>query len=162
MTIASPNFIIHAAGSLGNRPDMRKRAYRLHCRFQIEAYPAPGSLERARRATAEVFIEDMMKRGYDYVGESSRLPPSERGFRMEFKGSHIAVTNPQKPKRVLSAKEMLPQVMQGNKFRATDRPAVMDVPDIDATEYWDFDLSCIFMHDTILSEIPDRHEETRN
>ena len=57
---------------------------------------------------------------------------------------------------------MLPQVMQGAKFRAEDVGGVMLVPDISATEFWDYDISAVFLHETILTEVPDRHEEARH
>ena len=157
----APGFIIHAAGSLGNRPDLGKRPYMLHCRFQIEAYPTPGMLDRAKYAAAEQFIADMKVKGWDYIGESSRLPAEVRGFKMTFKGAHIETMTLHRPKRAPSSREMLPHVMQGAKFRADERPTVMTVPEINATEFWDYDLRGVFLHDTILAEVPDLHEEFR-
>ena len=159
MTIASPNFIVHASGSRGNMPDLGKKAYRLHCRFRIGAYPSPRLLDLAKYEAAEQFVVDMAKKGYQHIGESSRLPPEQRGWRMAFKGAHIAPMNLVKHPRALSAREMLPRVMQGERFRVRDDPPVMLVPHFSEAEYWDYDLSTIFIHDTILMDWPDRHEE---
>lgn len=159
MTIASPNFIIHAAGSRGNMPDPGKKAYRMHCRFTIGAYPGARMLEKAKYAAAEEFVAHMAKKGYQWIGESSRLPVEQRGWRMEFKGAHIAPMNLPRHPRTLSAREMLPQVMAGNKFRVKDDPPVMLVPHFSAAELWDYDISTIFVRDTILMDWPDRHEE---
>lgn len=161
MTIYAPGIIVHASGSRGNMPDPGKRAYRLHCRFQIGAYPSARQLELAKYKWAEQFVVDMAKKGYQHIGESSRLPPEQRGWRLTFKGAHIAPMNLVKPPRVLSSREMLPQVMQGARFRAEEEPPVMLVPHYSETEYWDYDLSTIFIRDTILMDQPDLHEERR-
>ena len=161
--MTSPGFIIHAAGSLGNRPDLGKKPYLLHCRFEIGAYPSERALDQAKYAAAETFVADMKVKGWDYIGESSRLPPEARGFKMEFKGAHIVITNPRRPQRTLSARQMMPELMQGNKFRLREDelPFVMNVPEPDATELWDYDLAGVFLHDAILTEYPDLHEEKR-
>lgn len=159
--ISRPNFIIHAAGSLGNRPDLGKQAHRLHCHFRIEAHPKPWALELAKRKAAEQFIVDMRTQGWEFMGESGRLPPAERGFRMKFYGAYVPVVNPGRPKRPPSSREMLPHVMQGAKFRSTEEPTVLDVPSPAMTEFWEYDISAVFIHTTILAEIPDLHEERR-
>lgn len=159
---AVPNFIIHATGSLGNMPDLGKKPYRLKCRFEIGAGHSERQLEKAKYLAAEQFVADMAVKGFEYIGESSRLPPSERGFRMTFKGAHIKVTGARKPPRVPSAREMLPEIMQGNRFRAQEDPAVMMVPHWTESEYLDYELSAVFIHETILFEVPDAHEERRN
>ena len=63
----APRFIVHAAGSLGNRPDPGKKAYRLHARFEIGAYPSKRQLEKAMHYWMDRFIADMAKRGYQYL-----------------------------------------------------------------------------------------------
>ncbi len=132
-------------------PDLGKRPYWLHCRFEIGAQPTRRQLEQATHKWADRFIEDMAKKGYQYV--------EKFGIEVTFKGAHIAVMNLPRHPRVLSAKEMLPQVMQGARFRATDEPRVMVVPHFTETELWDYDIKACFLHDTILMDKPDRHEE---
>ena len=163
MTVpSSPGFIIHATGSRGNMPDLGKKAYRLKCRFQVPAGSGRAYLERAKYAAAEQFVADMAKRGYEHIGESHRLPVAERGWRMKFKGAHIEVmTSLPKPKRLPSAREMQAAVMQGARFLADDRPTTMTVPHFTQCEYHDYELSTIFLRDTILFEVPDLHEEKR-
>ena len=158
------NFVIHAAGSLGNRADLGKRPYRLKCRFQVPAGSGPGLLERAKYAAAEQFVADMAVRGYVYIGGSSRLPADQRGFRMAFKGAHVEVmTSIPKPKRLPSAREMQAAVMQGATFREDEkeRSTVKNVPHSSQSEFWDYELSAVFLHDTMLFDVPDSHEELR-
>ena len=157
----APGFIIHAAGSLGNMPDLGKRPYRLKCRFQVPAGSGPRFLEKAKYAAAEQFIADMKVKGWDYIGESARLPASERGFRMTFKGAHIEVRGLSKPRRLPDAREMQGAVMQGARFLPDARSDVVNVPHYTETEYVDFQLEGIFLHDTILTEVPDINEERR-
>lgn len=152
-TIAAPAFIIHAAGSLGNRPDLGKKAYRLHARFEIGAHPSGRQLEKAMHYWMDRFIEDMAKRGYEYV---SKYP-----IEATFKGAYIAPVALPKPPRVLSAREMLPQIRQGAKFRAEEVPGVQTVPHFNQTAVWSYDLSAVFIHDAILMDVPDLHEEKR-
>ena len=159
--IAAPNFIVRATGALGTMPDLGKRPYRLKCRFQIPAGAGPRVLEKAKHVAAEQFIADMQVRGFSYIGESSRLPAGQRGFRMAFKGAHVEIATSVSRPRVLSAREMLPAVMQGAAFRNEDRSPVQDVPHFTQCEYHDYELSAVFLHDTILTEVPDAHEERR-
>lgn len=157
----APGFIIHATGSRGNMPDLGKRPQRLHCRFTVPAYSGERMLTQAKYAAAEQFVADMAVRGWEYIGESSRLPADQRGFKLTFKGAHIEIMNPVKPKRTPSSREMQAAVMQGATFRADERATVMTVPHFSQVELWDYDLSGIFLHDTILFEVPDAHEEIR-
>ena len=161
-TIASPQFIIHASGSRGNTPDPGKKAYRLHARFPVPAHSGPRVLEKAKYQAADQFVVDMAKRGYQWIGESSRLPVDQRGWRLTFKGAHIAAMNLTKRPRTLSSREMLPQIMQGAKFRAEEEPRVYNVPHHNECEFWDYDLSTIFVRDTILGDVPDLHAERRH
>ena len=162
MVGAAPGFIIHAAGSLGNRPDLGKRPYRLKCRFDIGAHPSARHLELAKYEAMDQWVADMAVRGYDYIGDSSRLPKSERGVRMTFKGAHIEIRGIPKPKRPPSSREMEYAVRQGAKFRAEDDlSSVWTVPHYTETELWDYELSAVFLSNIILMEVPDLHEEKR-
>ena len=159
-----PNFIIHAAGSLGNRPDLGKKPYRLKCRFQIPAYSGERLLERAKYAAAEAFIADMAVKGWQYIGESSRLAPDARGFRMTFMGAHVEImSSVKRPKRPPSSAKMQAAVMQGATFRAPDDEgaSVRTVPHFAEAEFWDYELAGVFLRDTLLMEVPDLHEERR-
>lgn len=148
------DFIIHAAGSLGNRADLGKHPYRLHCRFRVGADASKRDVEQAANIAADTFIADMAVQGWQHL--------SQYGFRLTFKGSSVVPMNLGRPKRPPSSREMLPQVMQGATFRSTGEPAVMNVLPPSMVEFVDFDLSGVFLHNTILSEIPDLHEERRH
>jgi hypothetical protein len=54
---------------------------------------------------------------------------------------------------------MQSHVMQGAKYRATDDHSVMLVPHHNEAELWDYDLSAVFLHDTLQGDVPYRHEE---
>ena len=49
------------------RPDLGYKAYRLHCRFTICAFPTKGQLEGGKLEAGYRFIEDMDKQGYEYI-----------------------------------------------------------------------------------------------
>lgn len=147
------NFIVHASGSLGNRPDAGKRAYRLHCRFEVGAHPSERQLEKAMHYWMDRFVEDMAKRGYQYL---SKYP-----IEATFKGAYVAPVALPKPKRLPSAREMQRDVMQGAKFRAEPVTGMQTVPHYLQAAIWQYDLSAVFLHDTILMDVPDLHEEKR-
>ena len=103
-----PNFIVHAAGSRGNRPDMGKRAYRL--RFSIITHPYP-TLEEVRHGMNQSLDElerQMKQQGFRLTSESTIRFVEKRPY-ME----RVTIRVP----RQLSSKEMLPGVMQGNRYR---------------------------------------------
>lgn len=149
--MTSPNFIIHASGSLGGMPDLGKKAYRLHCRFTVGAYPSYRVLEKAKYRAAELFVRDMAKQGFQYV--------DRHGMTMVFRGASVQVMNLGKPKRPPSSRQMLPHVMQGAKFRSEWEPPIQNALLPSETESWDYELSAVFVHDTILMDVPGRHEE---
>ena len=134
------------------RPDLGKRPYRLHCRLRIEPFPTKDRLEREKVKVAEWFVADMAKEGWEYV--------SKFGFTLNPK-PYMAVT-PRSlspvPRR-LTAKEMLPAVMQGARFLGGPSDGVQIVEPLDATEWWEFDISAVFLRNTIVFEIPEQHEE---
>lgn len=132
------------------RPERDKKAYRLKCRFKIEAYPRRDRLERAKFQMAERFVVDMAKRGWGYV---------ERfGFTM--KGPHPMVEPTTiRPPRQLSAREMLPGIMAGNPFRDTGADYAKPVLPLAMQEYWEYELVGVFARTELLTEIPDKGEE---
>lgn len=153
MTVSVPNFIIHASGSLGGVPDLGKRPYRLHCRFRVGAKPSQRWLEKATETALEQFVTDMALQGREFI--------AKQGVKVTFKGAHIAPMGLDRPKRPPSSQRMLPEVMQGAKFRSSGEPRVMTVPHFSQSEYWDYDLSCVFLCDTIVGDVPYPHEEKR-
>lgn len=135
------------------RPDLGKRAYRLRCRFRIGAKPRKDFLNKAKVKAAEKFVEDMRHQGWEYVDRF--------GFRMT--GPFPAMDAIAIPRRVRvpSAREMEAGVRQGNPYRAPAFYGVQSVPDINASDNWDYELAAVFVHKTILMEYPDLHEEIR-
>ena len=140
------------------RPDLGKKAYRLKCRFVIGAYPSEGTVEKAKYHAADLFIADMAKQGWQYV--------SRHGFTM--KGPFPATQMIMLPKRSeqerwhTPSRELLSAAQAGYRARTgADGGYVRPVPLLSDTDAWEFELAGVFTHDTILTEVPDPHEEIR-
>lgn len=138
------------------RPDLGKRAYRLRCRFTVNAFPDTAMLERAKVQAAEMFVRDMAKQGWEYL--------DKHGFKMT--GPFIPMKIVALPKRHQQARwhtsshELLAQARAGFRSPALSEPNyVTAVPALSETESWDFELAGVFVHKTILTESPDPHEE---
>jgi len=140
------------------RPDLGKKPYRLKCRFLIGAFPSERILERAKYKAAEMFVADMAKQGWDYL--------DQYGFKMT--GPFAAVQTVNLPKRSqqqrwhMPSREIIAAVERGHLSRWTvpDGPNwVKEVPRITETDDWEFELSGVFVHETIVAQYPDRHEE---
>ena len=137
------------------RPDLGKRAYKLHCRFRMDAYPSESWLDKAKYAAAEQFVKDMAKQGWQYV--------EKHGFKMT--GPYVSVSPVTLPRRSqqkqwhIPSRDMLAALQAGYRFRANGGNYVQEVPSLTATEKWEFDLAGVFVHKTILIEVPDIHEE---
>mgnify|MGYP001608998517 FL=1 len=150
-------FTIRAAGSLGNMPDPGKKAYRLRCRFRVGAYPSQRELYSGKIEAAEQFVRDMRKQGWEYVGGSSRMPPQAQGFRMtgpypviEPVTIHVA--------KELPAAEQFAGMLRGNRYRDGGGTIASTVLPLEENERWEYELAAVFVHETILTEVPDPHE----
>ena len=138
------------------RPDRGKRAYRLRCRFQIDAFPKASFLEKAKYAAAEAFVRDMAKRGWQHV--------EKYGFRMT--GPFPATVTVNLPKRsqqmpwAIPSRDLLPAIQAGYRFgpRESSSPYISEVPLLGETDRWEYELAGVFVHETILTESPDEHE----
>jgi len=136
------------------RPDRGKKAYRLRCRFTVEAFPNPDFLERAKFRAAETFVEDMRKQGWEYL--------NSYGFKMTGPFPAIEVVN--LPSRSLQprwhqpSQEVLQRIMAGQVVRTNDTSYASDVPSLGACEKWEYELAGVFAHETILTEMPDKKE----
>lgn len=137
--------------SLLLRPDLGKKAYKMRSRFRIEAEHTREQLNRARNVALNDFIVAMGKRDWQYV--SKYLP------RITGPYSYIQPSEQAKPQRI-SAKQMLPGVLQGNKYRESpDTLGVFSPDPVDATEWVEYEISAFFVHPTLVLEIPYSHEE---
>ena len=132
------------------RPSLDRRAYRLKCRFRIEPYPRVERLEREKVRIAEMFVSDMNKQGWAYV--------PEHGFTMKGPFPFVAPTTLHTP-RSLPARDMLPGVMNGVRFRDSGGSVARLVPALNMTEWWEFELQGIFSRPQVMVEYPDLHEE---
>ena len=132
------------------RPDLGKRPLRLKCRFKVEPQPSPRQLELAKNHCADLFVQEMAKQGFAYMSQ----------FQFRITGPYVFMepSSPPSPKR-LRAKDMLPQVAQGARFLDEGETGVQEMPAILYTEYWEYELSAVFLHDTIMGEYALPHEE---
>lgn len=136
------------------RPDRGYRPYRLKCRFEIEADHTRGQLEKARNVALNQFIADLSKQGWEY---QERFLPRITGPYPNVQPS----SSLPKPQRI-SAKRMLPELIQGHKFRDAGELEGVQTPEpIDATEWVQYEITAVFIHKTILVDIPDLYEERR-
>ena len=137
------------------RPDRGKHGYRLRCRFTINRLPAERWLEQAKYAAAERFVVDMRKQGFEYL--------DAHGFKMTGPFVPLKIVSlpskAQQEKWHLRSTAMLPRLMQGEKFRARQEGFATNALSLDESEEWEFELAGVFVHDTILTEMPDPHEE---
>jgi len=138
------------------RPDLGRRAYRLRCRFTVNAFPDKDMLEKAKFKAAEMFVRDMAKQGWAYL--------DKHGFKMT--GPFVPMNIVSLPKRHQQARwhtpsrEMLAAVRDGYRGRdVPDQGYVTTVAPIQGADAWDFELAGVFVHKTILTESPDPHEE---
>ena len=139
------------------RPDLGNRAYRLRCRFVVDAAPQQDyyraiwrrALEKMQHAMAERFISDMAKQGWGYLpsqsitmtGPFSETPiVSLRGIRRP----HFDARRPDLRRRGDAAASL-----------------VSIVPDLDKTDRWEYELAAVFVHKTLLMEVPTEDEERK-
>ena len=134
------------------KPSRDRKPLKLHCRFKIEAYPLPSRLDRARVRTAEEFVRDMHKQGWEHV---------ERfGFTMTGPFPRVETVTIH-PVSQLSAREMLPAVMQGNPLRDRGQDYASAVLPLGMNEYWEYDIVAVFQRPQMVIEYADLHEEAR-
>lgn len=139
------------------RPDLGKKAYRLKCRFVIGAYPGARALEKGKYEAADLFVRDMAKQNYEYV--------DRYGFTLA--GPFPATETVTLPKPSQQEQWHAPSREMIVAIRAGYRPEQLvqndgyakPVPLISETDAWEFELSGVFVHETILMEVPDPHEE---
>ena len=146
------------------RPSRDKKPYRLKCRLKIEPAPSPvrdslghgrwrARLEREKVRIAELFVTVLRTQGWE------NLPA--HGFKMRGPFPMVVPTSIKVP-RVPSAREMEAAVRQGARFLDEGRDYASAVPKLHMSEYWEFEISGVFVRDEILTEVPDPHEERRN
>ena len=130
--------------------ELGKKAYRLKSRFVIEARPSRERLKQGALRCMEMFIVDMHKRGWEHV---SREWPRLKGPFTPVVPMTIHVRRPP------SSREMEYAVRQGATFRAKPETLAQNVTPLEQNESWEYELSLVFIRDTIRFEVPDLHEE---
>ena len=136
------------------RPDFGSKAYRLHCRFTMPAYPRADFLAKAKFEAAELFVKDMAKQGFNYI--------DKHGFKMTGPYQHTVIRNlpsmHEQERWHQSSRDMLADVKAGRAPRATGPGYVSSVLDLSESELWEYDLGGVFVHKTIVVEYPEEHE----
>lgn len=135
------------------QPDLGKKAYRLKCRFITVADPRPEWVEAEKYRQAERFTEDMSKRGFIY--DPNKLPASERGFKLSgpYPATSITGLPPASDYHQPTGREARDRVLAGDLMRSSDKTYVADVPNLDSTDKWEWELSAVFIHPTIRTEL---------
>ena len=132
--------------------DLGKRAYRMKCRFTIEAHPTRESLRQGALKAMEMFVKDMakMKEKWQYLPEHrpQRNGPFTPVVPMTIRRA-----------RAPTAREMQYAVAEGARFLAGAETLAQTVTPLDENESWEYELGLVFVTDTIRFEVPDRHEE---
>lgn len=153
MILHPPNFIIHAAGSLGNMPDLGKKAYRLKFCVTGHARMTAEQLRRGLNACLDDMERQLKAQGFRFAGEDT--------IQFVRKQPHIEPMTI-RPQRPPSSREMEYAVRQGAKFRAPLHDTLaQNVPLLMESDAWDYLFSALFVHETILTDKPDLHEERR-
>lgn len=147
------------------RPDLGKKAHRLRCRLTIDAAPRhpymrgfwEREFEKAKYKTAEWFVEDMAKEGWTYV--------EKHGFTIRGPLPAIPLLGlpkaSQQPRWHIPSQELLAAVRAGHPpppLEARDDGIVYNVPSLDRTDKWEYELAAVFYRPTILQENPDALE----
>ena len=129
------------------RPGREKKPYRLKCRFKVDPGTIPQDTEKVR--IAERFVEDMRKQNWIHQDGSEW---SMTGPYPEI--SPVTIHAP----RQLTAKQMLNEVSQGNRFLAPEGTVASLMPTLAESASWEYELKGVFIRDEILTEYPDPHE----
>ena len=132
------------------RKTRENRPYRLKCRLKIEPHPRRDRLDREKVRIAEWFVVDMHKEGWEW--------DSRYSFTMKGPFPMVTVTTLH-PVRTPTAREMLPMVARGARFLEAPTSGVMNVPPLALSEYWEYEISGVFVRPQIMTEYPDPHEE---
>lgn len=134
------------------KPTRDKKPYRLRCRFKIEPHPSMERVDREKVRVAEMFVADMHKQGWEYDTRS--------GFKMEGPFPFVPPITIHMP-RVLTAKDMLSGVANGNRFLEDSGTPASMMPTLGASEWWEYELAGVFIRTEIMVEYADLHEEKR-
>ena len=134
------------------RPDLGRKAYRLKCRFIVEAFPKEEWVNQAKFVAAQLFINSMAKQGWEHL--------EKYGFAMRGPFPETPITPlPKRPPDV-SNLEALKMAEAGYHGRLEDESSlVASVLPLSQSENWEYELAGVFVHKTILVEYPDLHEE---
>lgn len=141
------------------RPDLGRRPYRLKCRFVVGAFPSERTLEQAKYKAADMFVRDMEKQGWQNV--------EKHGFKMSGPFPHVETINlpsrSQQQQWHTPSRELIAAVQAGHrpKLPAQNGGYARVVPRLPEIDDWEFELAGVFIHETILTEVPDEHEEKR-
>lgn len=137
------------------RPDLGYKPYRMRCRVRTLAGRGPDLQGKAVLAQVESWIDQMATRGFEY---------NERHEGLKLVGGPYPVVETvqiPRPKKRMSNKEMRWRVSQGDPCRDDIQSFAMTVPALGQVEFWEYEVSAVFVHKTILVETPSVEEERK-
>lgn len=131
------------------------KAYWLHARIVVPAHPKQVWLDEAADKQGALFIADMNRQGWHYIDKGVWISNQPVARVVAAGGPTIL------ERERFVAKDALPRVMQGDRMRLKHDALryVTVVPQLSQAEEWEYDIKAAFWRETVLTEVPDAHEE---
>lgn len=157
--VLPPGYRNRAPAGLGLHFKVHKalpnKAYWLHARIVVPAYPKQVWLDEAADKQGALFIADMTRQGWTYIDKGIWIS-NDPVARV------VAAGAPSIEERErFVAKDAISRVMAGDRMRLQHDTSryVSIVPAVEETEEWEYDIKAAFWRETVLTEVPDAHEE---
>lgn len=151
-------FVNHTPAGLGLTlrlpKELGRKAYWLHARFTVPAYPKQTWLDEAADEAGKLFIADMARQGWTYIDKYGIGIAYEPVAKTPVTGAPSRLERER-----FVARDALDRVRGGDRMRAKEMNYTANVPILGQSELWEYDLRAAFYHATILTETPDPHEE---
>lgn len=135
--------------------EAKRKPYWFHCRFSVPAYPKQEWLDKAADEAGHLFIADMNKQGFQYEDRYGIVIRRMPGAATPITGGPSI-----NERERFDARRDMQRVLSGDPMRAReDLSYVASVPVLAEAEFWEYDLAGVFVHDELMVETPDPHEE---
>lgn len=157
--ILPPSYRNRAPAGLGltfiSKQALPNKAYWLHARIAVPAYPKQAWLDEAADKQGALFIADMTRQGWTYIDRGIWISDQPVAKTPITGAPSIG------ERERFNAKEALPRVMAGDRMRLQHDTSryVANMPTTAEVEDWEYDIKAAFWRETILTEMPAAHEE---
>jgi hypothetical protein len=157
--VLPPGYRNRAPAGLGLHLRVHKalpnKAYWLHARIVVPAYPKQAWLDEAADKQGALFIADMNRMGWAYIDRGIWIA-NEPISRTPITGAPSI-----EERERFVAKDAIDKARQGDRLRLKHDTSryVTSVFDTSEVEEWEYDIKAAFWRETILVETPDEHEE---